>query len=129
MARTKKKRSTKHRGNAAGVVEARGRTGRKLTEEEKGRNAASGGRAPKGDRFDRPPSWRGAAQRSLIAVVIFIAVIVLLFKQDPAPAVALGAALLIVYIPMSYYTDLWLYRRRQAKKLDGGGGKPKQGAA
>ncbi|HMS62731.1 MAG TPA: hypothetical protein PKD63_10660 [Solirubrobacteraceae bacterium] len=130
MAQTKKKRSTKHRGNAAGVVEARGRTGRKLTDEEKGKNAAASGKgAPRGDRFDRPPTWRGAAQRSLIAVVIFIAVIVLLFKQDPAPAVALGAALLIVYIPMSFYTDLWLYRRRQAKKLEGGGGKPKKGSA
>jgi len=122
MAQTKKKRSTKHRGNAAGGVEARGRTGRKLTDEEKKQNAAAGGKsASRGDRFDRPPSWRGAAQRSLIAVVIFIAVIVLLFKQNVAPAVALGSVLLIVYIPMSYYTDLWLYRRRQAKKLEGGG--------
>ena len=130
MAQTKKKRSTKHRGNAAGVVEARGRTGRKLTDEEKGKNAAAAGkRAPKGDRFDRPPTWRGAAQRSLIAVFIFIAVIVLLFKQNAAPSVALGAALLIVYVPMSYYMDLWLYRRRQAKKLQGGGGKPKKDAA
>ena len=128
MAQAKTKRSTTHRGNAAGVVEARGRTGRKLTDEEKGKNAAASGKkgAPRGDRFDRPPTWRGAAQRSLIAVVIFIAVIVLLFKQNPAPAVALGAALLIVYVPMSYFTDLWLYRRRQAKKLEGGGGKPKQ---
>ena len=30
--------------------------------------------------------------------------------------------LLLVYIPMSYYTDLFLYRRRQAKELQGGGG-------
>ena len=44
MAQTKKKRSTKHRGNAAGVVEARGRTGRKLTEDEKRKNAAAGGK-------------------------------------------------------------------------------------
>lgn len=117
MAQTKKKRTTKHRGNAAGVVEARGRTGRKLTDEEKGKNAAAKGKgAPRGDRFDRPPTWRGAAQRSLIAVFIFIAVIVLIFKQNAAAAVALGAALLILYIPMSYYMDLWLYRRRLAKK-------------
>ena len=55
--------------------------------------------------------------------------IVLLFKQSAAPAVALGVALLLVYIPMSYYTDLWLYRRRQAKKLQERGGKPKKDAA
>ncbi len=131
MAQTKKKRSTKHRGNAAGGVEARGRTGRKLTDAEKGQNAKARGRsAIKTDRFDRPPSWKGAVQRSLIAVVIFVAVIVLLFKQDPAPAIGLASVLLLIYIPMSYYTDLFLYRRRQAKKLEGGGGgKPKKDAA
>ena len=57
MAQTKKKRSTKHRGNAAGVVETRGRTGRKPTDAEK-KPAATGGKRQ--DRFDRPPSWREA---------------------------------------------------------------------
>ena len=33
---TKRKRRTKHRGNAAGMVETRGRTGRKLTDGERG---------------------------------------------------------------------------------------------
>ncbi len=127
MAQTKKKRSTKHRGNAAGGVEARGRTGRKLTDAEKGQNAKARGERPaKGDRFDRPPTWTGAVQRSLIAVVIFVAVLVLLFKQDPAPAVGLASVLLLVYIPMSYYTDQFLYRRRQAKALQGGGGDKKR---
>lgn len=128
MAQTKKKRTTKHRGNAAGVVETRGRTGRKLTDEERKRGAQAGQRgAIRTDRFDRPPTWRGAAQRSLVAVMIFVAVVVLLFKQDVAPAVALGSVLLLVYIPMSYYTDLWLFRRRQAKKLEGS--RPKKDAA
>ena len=36
MAQTRRRRRTKHRGNAAGVVEARGRTGRKPTAAEKG---------------------------------------------------------------------------------------------
>jgi hypothetical protein len=31
MAQTKRKRRTKHRGNAAGTIESRGRTGRKPT--------------------------------------------------------------------------------------------------
>ena len=35
MAQTRRKRQTKHRGNAAGVVESRGRTGRKPTAAEK----------------------------------------------------------------------------------------------
>ena len=47
MAPTKKKRSTKHRGNAVGMVESRGRTGRKpapgerkLTAKEEARQRA-----------------------------------------------------------------------------------------
>ena len=128
MAQTKKKRTTKHRGNAAGVVEARGRTGRKLTDEERKQGAQAGQRGPiRTDRFDRPPTWKGAAQRSLIAVMIFVAVVVLLFKQEVRPAILLGSALLLVYIPMSYFTDLWLFRRRQAKKLEGP--RPKKDAA
>jgi hypothetical protein len=121
MAQTKKKRVTKHRGNAAGVVEARGRTGRKLTDEERKQNADSRRGPIRTDRFDRPPSWRSAAQRSLVAVVLFVAIVVLLFGQSLPASMALGSVLLLVYIPMSYYTDLWLYRRRQAKKLAGGG--------
>lgn len=116
MAQTRKKRSTKHRGNAAGVVESRGRTGRKLTDDER----KPGAKRSREDRFNRPPSWRGAANRSLVAVVIFVAILVLFFKQNAAAAIALGGFLLLLYIPMSYYTDLWLYRRRQAKKASGG---------
>ena len=116
MAQTRKKRSTKHRGNAAGVVENRGRTGRKLSDDER----KPGSKGSREDRFNRPPSWRGAANRSLIAVVIFVAVLILFFKQNASAAIALGGFLLLLYIPMSYYTDLWLYRRRMAKKASGG---------
>jgi hypothetical protein len=35
MAQTKRKRRTKHRGNAAGSIEVRGRTGRKPTDDER----------------------------------------------------------------------------------------------
>ena len=120
MAQTRKKRSTKHRGNAAGMVESRGRTGRKLTEGERKTAAKSDSRFARADRFNKPPTWRSAANRSLIAVVIFVAVLILLLKQEPSAAFGLGGFLLIVYIPMSYYTDLWLYRRRQRKEGAGG---------
>ena len=45
MARpTRNRRSTKHRGNAAGMIESRGRTGRKPTGSEKGSASAKGSR-------------------------------------------------------------------------------------
>lgn len=109
MAQTKKKRRTKHRGNAAGMVEARGRTGRAPSSSERGQEAK------KPDRRDRPPSWKSAANRSLVAVVIFVAVLVLFLKQPVATAMILGAAMLTFYIPLSYFTDRWIYRRRMAK--------------
>lgn len=117
MAQTKKKRRTKHRGNAAGMVEARGRTGRAPSTSERGKAAG------KPDRRDRPPSWRSAANRSLIAVVIFVAVLVLFLKQPVGTSMILGAAMLAFYIPLSYFTDRWIYRRRMAKLGQGAGGK------
>ncbi len=109
MAQTKRKRRTKHRGNAAGVVEARGRTGRAPEP------ATRSGRGGRMDRFARPPTWRASFNRALIAVAIFVVVVVLLLKQNPVPAVALGVFMLLLYTPMGYYTDLFFYRRRQAK--------------
>jgi len=112
MAQTRRKRRTKHRGNAVGMVEARGRTGRKPTTTEKGGKAA-----PKRfDRRDQPPTWKGAFQRSVIAAVIFVVLMLLLFHRNPAVAFVFGVVLLVFYVPMSYYTDLWIYRRHQARK-------------
>jgi hypothetical protein len=129
MAQTKKKRRTKHRGNAAGVVESRGRTGRRLTDAERSSSAKKDPKQARLDRLNRPPSWRGAANRSLVAVVIFVAVLILFFKQSVPASISLGAFLLVLYIPLSYYTDLWLYRRRQRKQLEARSsqGRPKAG--
>lgn len=121
MATTRKRRrSTKHRGNAAGVVETRGRTGRRPTDEERGSSGAKGGKPV--DRRDRPPSWQSATQRAIIAVVLFVVLVVLLFKQPVPSALGLGAFMLLIYIPLGYYTDMWMYRRRQAKQLTGSKG-------
>ena len=72
MAQTRRRRRTKHRGNAAGVVEARGRTGRKPTAAEKGSPSAQSARTKqqrREERYDRPPTWRGAFYRALFAAV------------------------------------------------------------
>lgn len=115
MAQTRRKRRTKHRGNAAGIVEARGRTGRRPSDVERAQAAKS--RGGKVDRRDVPPTWRGAAQRAAIAVVLFVVLIVVIFGQTIPAALGLGAFMMVFYVPLGYYTDLWLYRRRQAKKL------------
>jgi hypothetical protein len=115
MAQTKRKRRTKHRGNAAGVVENRGRTGRRPTAADTKADRRERGRQARMDRFSKPPTWRGAANRALIATAIFVLVIVLAFKQPVQQAVALGGFMLLLYIPLGYYTDSMFYRRRQRK--------------
>jgi len=116
MAQTKRKRQTKHRGNAAGVVETRGRTGRKPEAGEKAGGA--GKKDPKQARIDKlntPPTWRSAINRSAVATVIFVVLILIAFHQKPAAAIGLAAFVFLFYIPLGYYTDLMLYRRRMKK--------------
>jgi len=124
MAQARRRRRTKHRGNAAGVVEARGRTGRKPTAAEKGGTGAGTGRARESrlERINRPPTWRGAFYRAMAAAVLLLLVSLLLLKK-PAQAIALFPVVLLIYLPISYYTDLWMFRRRQRNRARRTGGK------
>jgi hypothetical protein len=117
MAQTKKKRQTKHRGNAAGQIEARGRTGRKPGEGERKLSSRDEAHARRLQRLDTPPTWRGAIQRAGVATAFFFILLVLLFREQPfAGKVFIALFMLLVYIPMGYYTDLFVYRRRQVKR-------------
>ena len=120
MAQTRKRRRTKHRGNAAGMVEARGRTGRKPTADEIKATAADERRRKREARLDQPPTWRSAFNRAAIAAGLFVVAVIVVLRQHPAAAVSLGALMLVLYVPLSYYTDLVIYRRRQRKKAEGG---------
>ena len=119
MAQTKRK--TKHRGNAAGMVESRGRTGRRPTAAERsasGREKAKA-REQRQQRYDRPPTWRGSFYRSLLAAVAVLVIGIVLIKNT-AEAILLFPVVLAMYVPISYYTDLWLYRRRLRQKAKAG---------
>ena len=111
MAQTRKRRRTKHRGNAAGMVEARGRTGRPPTEGEKKAGLKADAAARRRNRMETPPTWRSAFNRALIATAVFAVLVILLFKQEPAQAVVLACAMLLLYVPLTYYTDLFIHRR------------------
>jgi Flp pilus assembly protein TadB len=130
MAQTRKKRKRRHRGTQAGTVEARGRTSRpsgssrgsgtakKPANRAEARQVARDKRAA---RFDEPPTWRSALNRSLFAAALFGVSIVLLFKRPVASGVALAAVMVLMYLPLSYYTDSFLYNRRQRQKQAGKG--------
>jgi len=110
MAQTKRKR--KHRGTAAGTVEARGRTGRRPEASEVRKTAAQ----RRQERMDKPPTWRGAMNRAAIAALIFALIAALALGQPISGAIALATFAFLLYVPSGYYMDKWLYERRQRQK-------------
>jgi hypothetical protein len=121
MAQTKRKRQTKHRGNAAGVVESRGRTGRKPTAAEKSGKTGDAARAKEKrlSKSEQPPTWRGAFLKGLLAALVLALLSGLLLHAKAPQTVAYFSVALLAYTPMSYYTDAWVYKR----KIKRGGGK------
>src|SRR5918998_4170750 len=114
MAQTKGKRGTKHRGNAAGHVEARGRTGRKPTAEERKRTVAG----VREERRFAEPSWKGAAGRAALAsVMLFVLFQVGLAgeRQSIATSLALAVAAFLIYVPLGYKVDRIFWERRMRK--------------
>jgi hypothetical protein len=124
VAQTKRRRQTKHRGNAAGVVESRGRTGRKPTAAEKsGKGGDAAANAKRPERYDRPPTWLGAFYRAMIAAVALLVLALLVLHQHLNQAIVYFLVALLFYTPLSYQTDRWMFKRRQRSKArrDSGG--------
>jgi Flp pilus assembly protein TadB len=130
MAQTKRKRKSKHRGNAAGMVEARGRTSRPSGPRKTGtppKSGTSGGktdsraqaRQRRLERYDVEPTWASSAKKALIMAGLFGVVLFVLQKNIVGALV--GAALItVMYLPLTYYTDRFFYNRRQRQKQRGG---------
>src|SRR5829696_2094363 len=98
MAQTKRKRRTKHRGNAAGSIESRGRTGRKPT-------AAETKSAARDARRRKPPTWNSAALKALaMSVLLFILVKTGLLGNTSTwgQAAFLSIMALVIYTPLAY---------------------------
>jgi hypothetical protein len=113
MAQTKRKRRTKHRGNAAGQVEQRGRTSRPLTPEERKAERKAQSRQR---RAPKPPSWRRAVLRSFFTTLGFVILMVLALNRPVRDALVLGPLAFIIYVPFGYYADSFFYRRWGAGK-------------
>jgi Flp pilus assembly protein TadB len=117
MAQTKRKRRSKHRGTAAGTVEARGRTGRPLSAEEKKKQTRQTSRER---RLNTPPTWKSAFARAGMAAAIMFPLTILLFAKSHriASAVFFTAFAFVFYVPLGYYVDMTMYRRRQRKRQE-----------
>ena len=74
-------------------------------------------------RLGKPPTWKSALWRAVAATAIFFVILLLAFQQKPGQALALSGFMLLVYIPLGYYTDLMLHRRFLRKQAAARGGK------
>jgi hypothetical protein len=111
MAQTRKRRR-KHRGTQAGTIERAGRTGRSQVRSD----AKSIARQRRAERLDREPTWRSSLNRSALAAIVFGILVVVVFGRPIVAGVTLAAVMVLVYWPMSYYTDRWIWRRRMRRR-------------
>jgi len=117
MAQTKRKRQTKHRGNAAGVIEARGRTGRPPSAEEKKRTERVNRRE---ERLNRKPTWKSSMQRALLAgAFMFVFLLIAAPTKNGnriVTAILYAFFAMLLYIVLGYWLEMQLWKRRMAKK-------------
>jgi Flp pilus assembly protein TadB len=113
MAQTKRKRRTKHRGNAAGTVEVRGRTGRPLSADEKKKQARTDAREA---RLNKQPTWESATKRAGLASAFIFLFLLVTSHGKVIAAVIFGVLAFALYVPSGFYLETYLWRRRQRKR-------------
>jgi hypothetical protein len=117
VAQTKRKRRSKHRGNAAGTIEARGRTGRKPEGQKK--SAKDSRSAARANRLAQPPSWNRATLRAAAASgLLFVLTQIGLFQNNVpvGQGIAICLVAMLIYIPLGYMFDNWMYKRMTRPK-------------
>jgi hypothetical protein len=122
MAPTKRKRRSKHRGNAAGTVEARGRTGRRPTPAERKKADRT---AARDRRLAKPPTYRSAfLKAAMMAALLFVFTQVGLFGNDVpiGQSITLAIFAMVIYTPLAYVTDRFVYNRAQRRRTQAGKG-------
>jgi hypothetical protein len=113
MAQTKRKRTRKHRGTAAGTIEkaAHNRSTRGSTAPKKATKAEL-----REARLSRPPSWRSAANKAALASVVFGVLLLVLFKRPAPEALVWTVVVFFFYTPLGYMTDRTVYSRRMRNR-------------
>jgi hypothetical protein len=117
VAQTNKKRRRKHRGTQGGRIDARRRAARPRSRAEAQAQARQRTSAKRGPREDKPPTWAGSAVRGLAAAAIFAVALLVVFQRSLGAALALGAFMLVFYIPAGYYIDAMMWRRRERARM------------
>ena len=126
MAQSRQKRKRRHRGTQAGTIEARGRTSRPSGTRSTSSSAAKKKPANRAEarqmaqqkraqRFETPPTWRSSLNRAAFAAALF-GVLMIALGRPIVQALMLAGVMVFLYLPLSYYTDRFLYNRFQRRK-------------
>ncbi len=118
MAQTKRRRRRKHRGTQTGRIDTRGPRGRPRTREEAKSRARQkqSSKKKRVDPRDLHPTWSGAFKRGLIGAGVFFLLFWLAFQRPVAGAAVLSIAMLAMYVPLGYYIDRFMWRRRMRQQ-------------
>jgi hypothetical protein len=117
MAQPKNKRRRKRRGTQGGRIDTGGRRGRPQNRAEARNRARSSGKSSTSKKRDLPPTWKGSAYRGFFAAVIFVVILLVLFKRPLAISLIFGAFMLVFYIPTGYYIDMTMWRKRERQRI------------
>jgi hypothetical protein len=117
VAQTNKKRRRKHRGTQGGRIDASRRAARPRSRAEAQARARQRTSAKRGSKVDAPPTWAGSAVRGIAAAAIFTVLLLVIFHRAVGAALALGAFMLVFYIPAGYYIDTMMWRRRERARM------------
>jgi hypothetical protein len=119
MAQTKRKRRSKHRGNAAGAIEARGRTSRPPAGSQPRQGAGKAARGANGRPPLKPATLKRAAIKAAgLAVLLFVLTQLGIFGRNQSVGSGLILAVLsfVLYTPLVFATDRWAYTRDQRRR-------------
>ncbi|HYZ80961.1 MAG TPA: hypothetical protein VE571_06815 [Solirubrobacteraceae bacterium] len=116
MAQSSRKRRRKHRGTQAGTIETPSHRAGKTT-----KAAASPSRPARPQRTARPPSWKAAGYKAAAAALVFALLSATLFHNKGGAGTIVVTVIFVffLYLPIAYWTDRAVYKRRQAKMQAG----------
>jgi hypothetical protein len=116
MAQPKNRRRRKRRGTQGGRIDTKARRPRSR-DEARSRARSGGGSRSTTKKRDLPPTWKSAAIRGAGAAVIFVLILLVLFKRPVGVSLIFGVFMLAFYIPTGYYIDLTMWRKRERQRI------------
>jgi hypothetical protein len=118
MAQSRNKRRRKHRGTQAGTIETPSHRAGKTTKASASTTRPAQQRP---QRTMREPTWKAAGYKAAAAALVFALLSATLFHNKGGAGTIVVTVIFVffLYLPIAYWTDKAMYKRRQAKMQAG----------